>query len=306
MAASRRDFLIGSAAVAATASLAWKNAASAAGAEPATATASAGGKPLSLYKAVKWDMVGGDLPVLDRFQLCRDLGYDGMELISPAPFSAREVRDASEKTGMPVHGLVDMKHWDVRLSSPDPKVRDEGVQILKKAIADAHDFGGFTVLLVPGRVSGPDETHDDVWKRSIEGIRQVIPDASKCGVRVLVETVWNGFCETPEQMRDYLDEIASPSVASYMDFGNMLKFAPCETWIRTLGPRIVKLDVKDWSESAGFCKIGDGAVDWPGVRQALAEIGYSGWCTAEVEGGDREALADIAARMDRVLVKAPA
>jgi len=38
------------------------------------------------------------------------------------------------------------------------------------------------------------------------------------------------------------------------------------------------------------------------VRQALAEIGYTGWCTAEVSGGGRDVLADIAQRMDRVLL----
>jgi len=34
---------------------------------------------------------------------------------------------------------------------------------------------------------------------------------------------------------------------------------------------------------------------------ALAEINYQGWATAEVPGGDRARLQDIAQRMDRVL-----
>jgi L-ribulose-5-phosphate 3-epimerase len=54
-------------------------------------------------------------------------------------------------------------------------------------------------------------------------------------------------------------------------------------------------------DTEGFCKIGDGDVDWPAVRKALAEIRFSGWCTAEVDGGGREELADIANRMTRVL-----
>ena len=61
------------------------------------------------------------------------------------------------------------------------------------------------------------------------------------------------------------------------------------------------LDVKGWGEKNGFCKIGDGDVNWPEVRKALAEIGFGGWCTAEVGGGGRERLVDIAARVDRVL-----
>jgi hexulose-6-phosphate isomerase len=294
---SRRDFLAAVAAVgaAATAGL------SAVHGQAADATAS----PLAkrrIYKSVKWGMIGGVTTVAEKFALCRDLGFDGMELVSPADFTAAEVRAASESTGLPVHGVVDMKHWEIRLSSPDPALREQGVAILEQAIRDAHAFGGFSVLLVPGQVAGADENHDQVWQRSIPCIRQTLPLASRLGVRVLIENVWNGFCETAEQARDYLDEIDSPWVGQYFDIGNVRKFATSESWIRTLGARIVKLDVKDWSQSAGFCKIGEGEVDWPAVRQALDEIKFTGWCTAEVDGGPRDVLADIAARMDRVLV----
>ncbi|WP_145287039.1 sugar phosphate isomerase/epimerase family protein [Pirellulimonas nuda] len=261
-----------------------------------------------IFKSVKWGMIAIEGPAetttLDRFRLCKELGYDGMELVSPEGPSAAEVRAASEATGMPVHGLVDMKHWDVRLSSPDPKVRDQGREFFEQSLRDCHAYGGSSVLLVPGNVGGADETHDDVWRRSIEQIRLTLPLASRLGVRVLIENVWNGFCENPDEARDYLDEIDSPWVGAYFDIGNVRKFAPSEEWVRTLGPRIVKLDVKDWGASSGFCKIGDGDVNWPAVRQALAEIGFTGWCTAEVEGGGRERLADIAQRMNKVLALA--
>ena len=44
----------------------------------------------------------------------------------------------------------------------------------------------------------------------------------------------------------------------------------------------------------------EGDCDWPAVMQALDDIGYEGWGTAEVSGGDRERLKDIADRMDRL------
>jgi len=231
----------------------------------------------TVLRSVKWGMIRAGGSVLDKFQLCKELGYDGMELISPTEISAKEIRAASEASGMPVHGLVNMKHWQVRLSSPDAQVRANGRQILDQAIADAKAFGGDSVLLVPGKVGGEDETHDHVWNR------------------------WNGFCETPDQLKDYVDEIGSPWVGVYFDIGNARKFAPSEQWIKTLGPRIVKLDIKDWGKENGFCKIGDGDVDWKAVNEALAQIGFTGWSTAEVQGGDRDRLADIAARMERVL-----
>src|SRR5262249_17294691 len=128
-----------------------------------------------IYKTVKWGMIAGGGSVLEKFQLQKELGYDGMELVSPWSGDVEEVRAASEKTGMPVHAVVDMKHWEIRLSSPDPKVREKGVAILEQALRDAHAFGGSAVLLVPGKVTGTDETHDDVWNRSIPEIRKAVP-----------------------------------------------------------------------------------------------------------------------------------
>jgi hexulose-6-phosphate isomerase len=301
---SRRKFLQTSAALAAGATLLGKAGRSIADPGPVSAkkAADTSGKG-RIYKAVKWGMIAGGGSVLEKFQLQKELGYEGMELVSPWNGDAEEVRRASEQTEMPVHALVDMKHWEVRLSSPDPKVREKGVAFLEQSLRDAKTFGGSAILLVPGKVTGKDETHDDVWKRSIAEIRKVLPLASKLGVRVCIENVWNGFCETPEQARDYIDAIDSCWVGAWFDIGNCRKFGPSETWIRTLGDRIVKLDCKDWSKTNGFnSKIGDGDVNWPAVRQALAEIGYTGWCTAEVDGGGRDVLSDIAQRMNRVLL----
>jgi hexulose-6-phosphate isomerase len=47
--------------------------------------------------------------------------------------------------------------------------------------------------------------------------------------------------------------------------------------------------------------IGEGTEDWPEVLKALDEVGYRGWATSEVSGGGEKKLADILARMRRVL-----
>jgi hexulose-6-phosphate isomerase len=253
------------------------------------------------FKSVKWGMVGTGGTVMEKFKIQKALGYDGIELTSPGGPKVDVVLAASKATGMPVHGVVDSVHWGKRLSSPDEKTRNAGREALVTAIKDTHAYGGSSVLLVPGRVAGKDETHDHVWDRSIAEIRKVLPLASRLGIHVLIENVWNGFCEQPEQLRDYIDAINSPWVGVYFDIGNHQKFAPSEKWVQVLGQRIVKLDVKDWGVKPGFCKLGDGDVNWPAVRKALANIGFHGWCTAEVRGGNRERLAEIAERMNKCL-----
>lgn len=264
-----------------------------------------------IYTSIKMGMFNEDLPLLEKFRILQNLGYDGIELNSPGGVDKKEALEASRALGFPIHGAVDSIHWGTRLSDPDPEIRQKGLQGLIKAIEDVHFVGGDAVLLVPGAARDPEkESHGHVWTRSIAEIRKALPLASKHGVRILIENVWNNFLYDPKGdnrqsaslLAAYLDEIASPWVGSYFDIGNHQRFGKPAEWIRLLGSRIVKLDVKDWGVSNGFCKIGDGDVDWPDVREALAEIGYTGWATAEVAGGDRERMRDIKQRMDTHLL----
>ncbi len=226
------------------------------------------------------------------------LGFDGIEGSSPGIDDVAAYRAKAEAAGLPIHGVVCQGHWNDRLSSPDPAIREKGRQNLEQAIRDARALGGSSVLLVPGKVTGDDETHDHVWQRSVAEIRKALPVASWEGIHILIETVWNGFCYDPKQLADYIDEIDSPWVKVYFDIGNMQKYAPAEDWIRVLGRRVVKLDVKDWGVEPGFCPLGDGDVDWAAVRVALAEIGFTGWCTREGSDGGLDATAKL---MDELL-----
>ncbi len=249
-----------------------------------------------IFKSVKGGKKGNETP-LAFFERLKSLGFDGVESGNPAEAAA--YREATEKTGIRVHGLVNGGHWGTRLSDPDPAVREKGRANLERHLVGAQKLGGSSVLLVPGAVKGENENHDHVWQRSIEQIRKVIPTAARLGTHILIETVWNGFCESPEKFRDYIDEFDSPWVAAYFDIGNMQKFAPAEEWIRTLGSRIVKLDIKDWGKKNGFCRLGEGDVDWPKVRIALDEIGFQGWATRE--GADKS-IEDTSKLIDELLI----
>lgn len=235
-----------------------------------------------IYKSVKY---GGRVN-LGRLKKLKELGFDGVEGSAPG-MDLVGLKKACSEVGIPMHGVVYNKHWKMRLSSPKEEVRDIGRKGLEDAIRESKAVGGSSVLLVPGAVKGKEETHDHVWERSITEIRKVLPLASRLGIRVLIETVWNGFCYKPEQFRDYLDAIDNPWVGAYYDIGNMQKFAPSHEWIRVLGSRIVKLDVKDWGVKNGFCPLGQGDVDWMQVRRELSKIEFSGWVTREgSDGGD--------------------
>jgi L-ribulose-5-phosphate 3-epimerase len=257
-----------------------------------------------IYKSLKWNMVKLPGSTLEKFQTLKRLGYDGVELDSPNGIDAEEALVASRDAQLPIEGIVNSTHWNIRHSDPDPAVRSQALENMRTAMNYAGLVGADSVLLVPGKVTDPErENHDHVWQRSIADIRRLIPLADRLGIRILIENVGNGFCETPELFAQYIDEIDSEWVAIHFDIGNFIRISPPAQWIRILGNRIFKLDVKDRTSDNQPALIGQGQADWPQVRAALKEIGFRGWAAAEVSGGDETRLKDVLERMNRVLGK---
>ena len=260
-------------------------------------------KPPKLRKAVKFDMIKFDAPIEKRFELIKSLGFEGVEINSPSSVNREEAVAASKKTGIEIHGVIDSVHWEQRLSDPSPEVRAKGLEALRTAINDAKFYGASTVLLVPGRVADPKtENFEQCWERSTAEVRKVIPQAQEAGVKIAIETVWNEFITKPEQLIKYVDQFETPTVGAYFDISNMIKYGvPPAQWVRMLGKRLLKFDFKGYHLKNGWVDIGEGSEDWPEVLKALAEVGYSGWATAEVRGGGEDVLRDISQRMDKVL-----
>jgi hexulose-6-phosphate isomerase len=271
-------------------------------------------EPKRLKKAVKKSMVqfkaanGEPLPLVEQFKILKEIGYDGIDMDQPADHA--EVLRARDESGLTVHGVVDYVHWAKPLSHPDPKVRSEGVEGLKTALRDCKIYGGTTVLLVVGIVN-KEISYADAYQRSQDEIRKCIPLARELGLKIAFENVWNMMLLSPLEFARYIDEFESDLIGAYFDVGNIVNYGWPEHWIRTLGKRIMKLDIKEYSRGirdqkgpgAGFgVELGEGDCDWPAVMKALDEIGYTdGWATAEVRGGDRDRLTEVYQRMDRIL-----
>lgn len=266
----------------------------------------------ALRLALKDSMIEVEGGPRARFALARELGFEGVEVDRPSGDDVAALAAAARETGLVIHGVIDSQHWTTRFSDPDPVVRARAVEILRGALLDAHALGATTVLVVPGAVRDPvREDFDAVWSRSREAIGGLVPLARSLGVKIAVEVVWNDFLTTPEDYVRYLDSFADlepgvplgeRTVGAYYDCSNMIKYGvPPARWIDALGPRLLKVDFKGYHRVRGWVPIGEGDEDWPAVRAALARVGYRGFVTAEVEGGGRAALADVKARMDRVL-----
>ncbi|MCA9171099.1 MAG: sugar phosphate isomerase/epimerase [Planctomycetales bacterium] len=260
-----------------------------------------------ILKTLKIGMVNVPGTLTDKFKAVKACGFDGIEMDAPG-MNVDETKQAIRESGLPVDGTVCSTHWNVRHSDPDPATRAAALADLKTAITDTHAVGGNSTLLVVGH--GKDGTEEEVWQRSIENIAQALPLAAELGIFIAIENVWNQFLydhsgnheQTAEKYVKYCDELNSPWVGMHFDIGNHWKYGSMGDWIRQLGRRIVKLDLKGFSRANNkFVPIGEGDLDWADVRKALDEIGFTGWAAAEVSGGNQAALKVVAEQMNRVL-----
>ena len=86
-------------------------------------------------KALGYTMIKEDLSVEDKLKLVKDVGFEGIE--TPTQLINKEIPEpkilarASEKVGIPVHGVVNSSHPD-----------------MKKAIDEAAIYGATSVLCV--------------------------------------------------------------------------------------------------------------------------------------------------------------
>lgn len=266
-------------------------------------------------------------------QLLKEAGFEGVETTHICPEAeAAQGRAVAEKLGLRVHSVL--RGW-MEFNSDDPKKVEDSLENTRKALRAAKAYGADDILLVPCRIGGmpmpePWEfdiafdartghltrvaagdnaryaayiaAHDRATDTSKAAVAKLIPLAQELKIIIALENVWNNLWVKPELFRNFVASFENPWVKAYFDIGNHVKYAPPQDWVKTLGPLIVRLHVKDFKlnpdgHGGKFVHPRDGSIDWPAVRRALDEIGYDAWASIE-DGG--LPLAEFSRRFDLI------
>lgn len=253
-------------------------------------------------KAMIYGMVRQGATVEEKFQILKQAGFDGVEI--PPVYDASEqekFRAASEKIGLEIHSVIFGGWGKNLLSNPDPAAREAAVETLKKGLHCARSVGADNLLLVPAVVDAKTR-YVEAYERSQEGIRRALPTAEELKVVIAVEEVWNNFLLSPLEFGRFVDEFQTPWVKAYFDVGNIVKNGWPEDWIRTLGKRINRVHLKDFSKKrTQFVKLQEGDVNWKEVRKAFQEVGWPRFMTAEFNGDDYLEPEELARRIDHII-----
>lgn len=238
--------------------------------------------------------------IYDVLSIIKDAGFDAVEpnldetgylSLESTQKDIESFRNQVEKLGLKIASVSSGLLWKYTLSSPDPEIRIKAESILKKQIECARILGTDGILVIPGVVqadwAGQKEivSYDTAWQRTSQSLKNVIPYARDNRICLCLEPVWNKFLISPIEMKRFVESFNSEYVGVYFDTGNVMLYGYPEMWIRILGKHIKKIHFKDFKIQIGnlngFCMLLEGDVNWKEVMEALKEIGFEGYATAE-------------------------
>ncbi|PWG16962.1 sugar phosphate isomerase/epimerase family protein [Salibaculum griseiflavum] len=238
---------------------------------------------------------------------CAAAGYRGIELgpVGYMPEDPAQLGDALAEHDLSLIGGVVFRPFH----DPD-KWRDvlDGAERTCKSLAS---HGAKHLVLIDsisprraptaGRADEAEQMDAAEWKAFRERIEYVTRMGSEVyGLTVSIHAHAGGFIDFEPELERLLDEIDDSLLKICFDTGHhsYAGFDPVAFMKRHMD-RIsymhfkdidpaVKADVvanrTDFYKACGqgiFCKLGEGDVDFPAVRQVLLESGFEGWCTVE-------------------------
>ena len=261
-----------------------------------------GSFPIGFRRGGGWQK---DLPAL--LDWAKSTGFETIDLTSFDAESVKQVRDV----GLQI-GSADLRQGP-RLLSTDPEKLKAATDASLQSIRDAADLGVknlFTVFLSDDR----DEKQSARYARLVEHLQPVADAAGSAGVKIVVEG-WPGpaphypaLCCTPETVRAMLRDVGGGMALNY-DPSHLVRLGvdPLR-FLREFLPHVGHVHAKDtalmpealyeyglyqpaaFADARGFGEHvwrytipGHGVIDWPAIAKLLADGGYSGALSVELE-----------------------
>ena len=271
-----------------------------------------------MKKGIHYWALPQKLNLREKMRFAKKMGFDGLELVILETGELRldsnedeleAIRRAAQEEDIEIIALSNSLNWKCSLTSDNDVVRDKAKNMIIRQLQIASSLKVEVILALPGFV-GMDfitndlhpavSTHDGInyhpghevihyelaYQRSLAAFREIAPLAEQMNITIGIENIWNQFMLSPIEMRNFIDQIGSEYVQVYFDVGNVLPYGHPEQWIRILGSRIKRVHVKDFIHGCpslkGFVNLLCGDIDFTNVMNALREIDYNSWITAEV------------------------
>ncbi len=278
-----------------------------------------------MIKAISyWSLPGGmegSCPIEEAMEAAQKAGFTGIELciaetgvLTPSTDekTCRSYAALAARHGLEMLTLASGMSWGASPTHPDAAVRRKAIALHRDALQRAAWLGCKTMLFVPGAVMIPwDPSYTPIrydqavaWAR--EAVAELGETATRVGVDLGVENVWNGLFYSPLELAQFIDSFNNPRIGVYFDVGNVMNHQQWPPhWIEILGPRIRAIHFKDFKMSIGtlhgFCDLLAGDVPFKPIMDALQTVGYQKSLVAEMIPYDPTLLNRTSKAMDKIL-----
>jgi sugar phosphate isomerase/epimerase len=174
-------------------------------------------------------------------------------------------------------------HDSLCLCDPRTDVREATVERLKSIVRLASKFGAAVIIGgIRGRLSGTAAEREKQRDGAVEAIRECACFAAAQGVMLFIEPInryETNFINSSVDGLALLDEVNEPGLKLLLDTFHMnIEEADINAALEATGDRLGYVHVSDSNRHAP----GQGHIDFLGVLQTLAKIGYEGPVTAEI------------------------
>jgi sugar phosphate isomerase/epimerase len=174
--------------------------------------------------------------------------------------------------------------WYPSYIDPEPAERRKRIDHTRACLQLAHELGSPTISIEPG---GPLDGRDENVGLGLfeQALGELAPIAESLGVTICVEPEPGLVIERVEQYLRFMQRIDSPAIAMNFDVGHVYCVGedPAAA-VRRLGGQIRHIQIEDIGANREHrhLAIGEGAIDFVELRQALAETSYGGYVTVEL------------------------
>jgi len=209
-----------------------------------------------------------------------------------SPADRREIRRLAENLGLGFSGFCAQLRGSETFGGLEEEAGlEERIRKTRSALDVAVEMEGPIVTTHVGLI--PEDPLDPAYQTLLRSVGAIAKHGEKVGAAFAIETGQ----ETPEALRQFLEDVGSPAVKVNFDPCNLLRYGHEKGvvgGVHTLAPYIVHTHAKDWDPGTRRATCGQGQVPWKAYLAALDEIGYEGVLAIEDETGVEDIDASIA------------
>ena len=228
---------------------------------------------------------------------CVDVLHRQMDLKERAPFDAegraycRKLKRLAFRNGIDLVCLSTHQNF----VSANPVARKASVDHTLKCLDIADALGTGCIRVNAGRWNTiPDfdefmkkrglepplagHTEDEAFDWTIDGLGKCLKRAEELGIVLALENHW-GLSRSPEGLLRLLAPFDSPFIGALMDTGNFLE-DPYDK-LKQIAPKTVFVQAKTYYGGGLWYTL---ELDYPRIARILADAGYSGYVSLEMEG----------------------